>query len=798
MADLGLSDIASDPNYVNANAATKKAIFDKYSAQDQNYTGANPATQAAIRKKFGIADADPADIDAEPGYTTDRGQTEQGKVPGSNAKFGGSEAMERSVTGSNIPETGPTLEEATKKLQDLDAKGTPKTDPAYQQAIKDRYYALRRKSTMTPGEIGMGAAGGAIGGAALRGASKVLGPAARLVGRAVSKAPEAAEKEATSAAEALRAKTTQETEKGAAAKEKEIAATREATQQQAQAVEAKAGQEANTVEAQQRAQQKALEDEKTRIQANLGKTTKAMDDDVNSSWRKINAMRAQRVPAATPPKGNYQLPQFLKDKPVTEQVPARMRTEAETPQLKNKGLSGQLEQAIQTARQQITDHASRLYGMAAKVSGDTPIDVSGLRQAVADFVDGLPPDVQGSVPRLLMEVKNNENETMTLAQLQQVRSTLRDFGYNPKLTPDLKKGPYQLVAGKADKLMHDPANPPAVKQGVRIIDAGDKFYRTHMAQFQSQTLQKITDDVRDGLPMDARKVLSLVDQPGESGTLKRIVQIGGERARIQLRNADFDRLVADATKPGTQELDAKKLLSALEDRQQKGSLRTLYGDDAAEILSYAKKLAARQGALSSQNLKPGNFRLMLEHANDLTQRLPELQKATEPSKAEAVRAAAAQMAEKRAAEHPNAEVTSTRVVSKNDEADKIREKGAKEGESVRAQGETKTKELATVRQDLQDWTSELKKAALSTEDVASKTSAIVSKLKTRGLLTQEQYDSYLSQIKDVNEKFEASKKLKSDRIQARKHLLYISGGIMAGLGLWENRRAVLDLARGIM
>ena len=58
MADLGLSDIASDPNYVNANAATKKAIFDKYSAQDQNYTGANPATQAAIRKKFGLSDVD--------------------------------------------------------------------------------------------------------------------------------------------------------------------------------------------------------------------------------------------------------------------------------------------------------------------------------------------------------------------------------------------------------------------------------------------------------------------------------------------------------------------------------------------------------------------------------------------------------------------------------------------------------------------------------------------------------------------------------------------------------------------
>jgi hypothetical protein len=53
MADL--SSILSDPNYVNANAATKAAIFDKFSAQDKNFTGANPETQQAIRVKFGIA-----------------------------------------------------------------------------------------------------------------------------------------------------------------------------------------------------------------------------------------------------------------------------------------------------------------------------------------------------------------------------------------------------------------------------------------------------------------------------------------------------------------------------------------------------------------------------------------------------------------------------------------------------------------------------------------------------------------------------------------------------------------------
>lgn len=53
MADL--SSILNDPNYVNANAETKAAIFDKFSAQDKNFTSANPETQQAIRVKFGIA-----------------------------------------------------------------------------------------------------------------------------------------------------------------------------------------------------------------------------------------------------------------------------------------------------------------------------------------------------------------------------------------------------------------------------------------------------------------------------------------------------------------------------------------------------------------------------------------------------------------------------------------------------------------------------------------------------------------------------------------------------------------------
>lgn len=60
-----LSQILADPNYVNANAATKAAIFDKYAPLDTNYSNANAATQGAIRSKFGLGGLEqPAETEA--------------------------------------------------------------------------------------------------------------------------------------------------------------------------------------------------------------------------------------------------------------------------------------------------------------------------------------------------------------------------------------------------------------------------------------------------------------------------------------------------------------------------------------------------------------------------------------------------------------------------------------------------------------------------------------------------------------------------------------------------------------
>jgi hypothetical protein len=48
------SEILKDPAYINANEATKRAIFDKHIASDSAYAEANEPTRLAIQKKFGL------------------------------------------------------------------------------------------------------------------------------------------------------------------------------------------------------------------------------------------------------------------------------------------------------------------------------------------------------------------------------------------------------------------------------------------------------------------------------------------------------------------------------------------------------------------------------------------------------------------------------------------------------------------------------------------------------------------------------------------------------------------------
>ena len=52
---MALEQLLGNPDYENANIATKNAIFEKFAKDDPNFTQANEATKEAIRDRFGIS-----------------------------------------------------------------------------------------------------------------------------------------------------------------------------------------------------------------------------------------------------------------------------------------------------------------------------------------------------------------------------------------------------------------------------------------------------------------------------------------------------------------------------------------------------------------------------------------------------------------------------------------------------------------------------------------------------------------------------------------------------------------------
>jgi hypothetical protein len=77
-----LQEVLVDPNYVNANPATKRAIFEKFAGQDPNYAQANEATKSAIRQKFGVGQPASEEVPAAPKPIPERTYGEAAKDVG--------------------------------------------------------------------------------------------------------------------------------------------------------------------------------------------------------------------------------------------------------------------------------------------------------------------------------------------------------------------------------------------------------------------------------------------------------------------------------------------------------------------------------------------------------------------------------------------------------------------------------------------------------------------------------------------------------------------------------------------
>lgn len=157
-----LLEILKDPNYTNANEATKLAIFNKYSALDPNFANANTATQDAIRQKFGVISMPAVEEKAPTAPTTLRDVG----VAGASGVVGAAKSMTDFFGADNA--VSKTLGDASTSLQGMYTPERQKEMQYYQQ-LQDK----AAKSGDTMGEIGAAFQG--IKAAPLQGAVQAVG-----------------------------------------------------------------------------------------------------------------------------------------------------------------------------------------------------------------------------------------------------------------------------------------------------------------------------------------------------------------------------------------------------------------------------------------------------------------------------------------------------------------------------------------------------------------------------------------------------------------------------------------------
>jgi hypothetical protein len=157
-----LLEILKDPNYINANEATKQAIFNKYSALDANFANANAATQDAIRQKFGVMGMPAVEEKAPTAPTTLRDVG----VAGATGVVGAAKSISDVFGADNA--ASKALGEASTSLQGMYTPERQK-EMQYYQNLQDE--AAKRGDTM--GEIGAAFQG--IKAAPLQGAAQAVG-----------------------------------------------------------------------------------------------------------------------------------------------------------------------------------------------------------------------------------------------------------------------------------------------------------------------------------------------------------------------------------------------------------------------------------------------------------------------------------------------------------------------------------------------------------------------------------------------------------------------------------------------
>lgn len=194
---------------------------------------------------------------------------------------------------------------------------------------------------------------------------------------------------------------------------------------------------------------------------------------------------------------------------------------------------------------------------------------------------------------------------MSFGQAQRARTLLHEK-MEGSLTPGVTAHEFGELLDSINHGITSAAKDPAAAPAVRMLQEADRRYGQGLAKFKDNTVTRLVNDMKAGIPPDAETVAKTILQPGYEARVKVVKGLVDKQTWQKVAGADYSNIIKASTDE-TGNVSGVKFLGQVTQRAK--LMEEVYGKRAAgEITEMARALAARDGALPVEAMAPGTFR----------------------------------------------------------------------------------------------------------------------------------------------------------------------------------------------
>ncbi len=274
-------------------------------------------------------------------------------------------------------------------------------------------------------------------------------------------------------------------------------------------------------------------------------------------------------------------------------------------------LAANVEADITAARQNFSNTAGGLYQVVDELAaGRKLVSTASIKDTIKSIEDTLPKTAEGKILGSQVETPVRSYlhdmtalpDRITLSDAQRIRSSLLQLTRDPGLTPGVGWHELQQITSSVTKSIDEVALNPLDKPVIDALDVANTYYRDGIARFEEVTANRLVKEAGQTGAIDPEMVMRAIIRPGRISQAKRIMQFLRPDTQHQLARDYFQSILQNASDPlNPGSIVGSRLLRYV--NQNADMMRTILGGDAtSKMQTLAKNMAAFDGKIPVSEL----------------------------------------------------------------------------------------------------------------------------------------------------------------------------------------------------